>query len=196
MQDLINVLKLLPTSPNSISPCVPIRGHVLRQAELFHVLFKSIFPSKFRSASSPRAVDYHSFSSPNWCSLWSPLEMSKPSQPSFPHLVDYRIDIKFCSENFVRTPEAALHFTQSALMRWATSSSTLPDLWIIEPRYLKDSFGPCLLKHSSTSQVNAQQGEGVISGGSDCFVRVWDSCSSESEQVSFSSLLHSFALYE
>ncbi|GJX12541.1 hypothetical protein Tco_0204299, partial [Tanacetum coccineum] len=77
-------------------------GHVLEQAKLFQVLFKSIFPSNFRSASSPRAVDYHSFNSPNWCSLWYPLEMSKPSQPSFPHLVDYRIDIKFCSENSVR----------------------------------------------------------------------------------------------
>ncbi|GJW89412.1 WD repeat domain-containing protein 83 [Tanacetum coccineum] len=32
------------------------------------------------------------------------------------------------------------------------------------------------------------EGEGVVSGGSDCFVRVWDPHSSESEHVSFSSL--------
>ncbi|GJX78981.1 hypothetical protein Tco_0327130 [Tanacetum coccineum] len=33
---------------------------------------------------------------------WPPLDMPKPSQPSFHHLVDYRIHFQFCSENSVQ----------------------------------------------------------------------------------------------
>ncbi|GJW89413.1 WD40 repeat [Tanacetum coccineum] len=33
-----------------------------------------------------------------------------------------------------------------------------------------------------------QQGDGIVSGGSDCFVRVWDPCSSESRQSNVLSL--------
>ncbi|GKG10105.1 hypothetical protein Tco_0338851, partial [Tanacetum coccineum] len=41
------------------------------------------------STPSPRAFNKHSFNSP---------DVPKPSQPSFPHLVDYRIDTQFYSE--------------------------------------------------------------------------------------------------
>ncbi|GJU79998.1 retrotransposon protein, putative, ty1-copia subclass [Tanacetum coccineum] len=39
----------------------------------------------------------------------------------------------------------ALHFSHAALIRWVTSSSILPDLCIIEPRYLNDSLGCTIL---------------------------------------------------
>ncbi|GJU29999.1 hypothetical protein Tco_1173588 [Tanacetum coccineum] len=44
-----------------------------------------------------------------------------------------------------RTHVAALHFNQADLIRWDTSSSILPDLWIIDPRYLNESFGDKIL---------------------------------------------------
>ncbi|GJW78226.1 hypothetical protein Tco_0139908 [Tanacetum coccineum] len=49
------------------------------------------------------------------------------------------------------THVAALHFIQVALIQWDTSSSILPDLWIIDPRYLNDSFGCKILSPIQTS---------------------------------------------
>nr|GEX83597.1 hypothetical protein [Tanacetum cinerariifolium] len=75
---------------------------VIRQEKLFHVLFKSIPPSKFLPTPSSQAIDKKGFDSPNRRCLWSPLDMTKPSQPFFPHLVDDGFDLKFCSKNSVR----------------------------------------------------------------------------------------------
>nr|GEV81799.1 hypothetical protein [Tanacetum cinerariifolium] len=67
------------------------RGHVLRQKKLFQVVIHSILPPKFWSTPSPSAVTYQSFNSTNWCWLWYSPDMSKPPQPSFPHLVDNKV---------------------------------------------------------------------------------------------------------
>ncbi|GJX46230.1 hypothetical protein Tco_0271420 [Tanacetum coccineum] len=40
-----------------------------------------------------------------------------------------------------RNHVAAIHFSHAALIWWDTSSSTLSDLCVIDPRYLKDSLG-------------------------------------------------------
>ncbi|GJX07502.1 hypothetical protein Tco_0195434 [Tanacetum coccineum] len=50
-------LLLLSANPNSVSPRIPIRGHVHGQEKLHHVLLKSIFLSKFRSTPPPRAFN-------------------------------------------------------------------------------------------------------------------------------------------
>ncbi|GJR83150.1 zinc finger, CCHC-type containing protein [Tanacetum coccineum] len=57
------------------------------------------------STPSPQA-DYHQiFDSPNWCWLWSSLDMSELPQPSFSHLVDDRLDFKLA---VIRLPDPKL----------------------------------------------------------------------------------------
>nr|GEU37234.1 trafficking protein particle complex subunit 1 [Tanacetum cinerariifolium] len=65
--------------------------------------------------------------------LASPRVLSHNQAPNFP----FRLRGIFLSR---RTYVAALHFNQADLIQWDTSSSILPDLWIIDPRYLKDSL--------------------------------------------------------
>ncbi|GKD39971.1 hypothetical protein Tco_1260178, partial [Tanacetum coccineum] len=76
--------------------------HVLEQEKLLHVLLKSILRPKFWSTPSPQSLDNKSLHAPKWRRLWPPLDMSKPPQPSFPHLGYYAFDFKFRSKHSVR----------------------------------------------------------------------------------------------
>nr|GEX46447.1 hypothetical protein [Tanacetum cinerariifolium] len=83
-------LDLLTVYSDYSSQRVPIKGNVLDQGKLLHVMIQSILPPKYWCTSQP--VYYQSFHPRNWrCLVGSSPDMSKPSQPSFPHLIETAI---------------------------------------------------------------------------------------------------------